>query len=118
MTNPCFTQDQFSKTVSPFLFGAVIIIAVMCPLRIIHITKSMCRRTQSHDRAAPFKIIIDTLHLLIRKIQKAGKDHHQVSVFRSEAHTSELQSLMRISYAVFCLQKQKSPTDQDIDKKI
>src|SRR3546814_1790814 len=25
---------------------------------------------------------------------------------RSEAHTSELQSLMRISYAVFCLQKQ------------
>src|SRR3546814_7598620 len=26
---------------------------------------------------------------------------------RSEEHTSELQSLMRISYAVFCLQKQK-----------
>src|SRR3546814_5814262 len=26
---------------------------------------------------------------------------------RSEAHTSELQSLMRISYAVFCLQKKK-----------
>src|SRR3546814_1388782 len=27
---------------------------------------------------------------------------------RSEEHTSELQSLMRISYAVFCLKKQKS----------
>src|SRR3546814_8488731 len=27
---------------------------------------------------------------------------------RSEEHTSELQSLMRISYAVFCLQKKKS----------
>src|SRR3546814_4980241 len=27
---------------------------------------------------------------------------------RSEEHTSELQSLMRISYAVFCLQKQKT----------
>src|SRR3546814_2741298 len=26
--------------------------------------------------------------------------------YRSEEHTSELQSLMRISYAVFCLQKQ------------
>src|SRR3546814_1201401 len=26
-------------------------------------------------------------------------------VFRSEEHTSELQSLMRLSYAVFCLQK-------------
>src|SRR3546814_8605499 len=28
---------------------------------------------------------------------------------RSEEHTSELQSLMRISYAVFCLKKQKKP---------
>src|SRR3546814_6762022 len=28
-------------------------------------------------------------------------------VARSEEHTSELQSLMRISYAVFCLKKQK-----------
>src|SRR3546814_4245735 len=28
-------------------------------------------------------------------------------VFRSEEHTSELQSLMRISYAVFCLTKKK-----------
>src|SRR3546814_3406970 len=30
-----------------------------------------------------------------------------VNNFRSEEHTSELQSLMRISYAVFCLQKKK-----------
>src|SRR3546814_8529449 len=29
---------------------------------------------------------------------------------RSEEHTSELQSLMRISYAVFCLQKKKKNT--------
>src|SRR3546814_8043769 len=28
-------------------------------------------------------------------------------IFRSEEHTSELQSLMRISYAVFCLKKKK-----------
>src|SRR3546814_8947323 len=32
------------------------------------------------------------------------------SVLRSEEHTSELQSLMRISYAVFCLQKKIQPT--------
>src|SRR3546814_7702936 len=30
-------------------------------------------------------------------------------VQRSEEHTSELQSLMRISYAVFCLKKKKIP---------
>src|SRR3546814_8787149 len=29
-------------------------------------------------------------------------------LYRSEEHTSELQSLMRISYAVFCLKKKKS----------
>src|SRR3546814_2370681 len=31
---------------------------------------------------------------------------------RSEEHTSELQSLMRISYAVFCLKKKKHPKEQ------
>src|SRR3546814_6359974 len=35
---------------------------------------------------------------------------------RSEEHTSELQSLMRISYAVFCLKKKKNTRD-DIDEK-
>src|SRR3546814_5983401 len=32
--------------------------------------------------------------------------------FRSEEHTSELQSLMRISYAVFCLKKKKNKSTQ------
>src|SRR3546814_8094533 len=34
-----------------------------------------------------------------------------VGVDRSEEHTSELQSLMRISYAVFCLKKKKKTTN-------
>src|SRR3546814_7344055 len=33
---------------------------------------------------------------------------------RSEEHTSELQSLMRISYAVFCLKKKKKPNKHNI----
>src|SRR3546814_5966869 len=36
------------------------------------------------------------------------KDEHKESEGRSEEHTSELQSLMRISYAVFCLKKKKT----------
>src|SRR3546814_1004659 len=32
---------------------------------------------------------------------------HFAALVRSEEHTSELQSLMRISYAVFCLKKKK-----------
>src|SRR3546814_1623097 len=35
-------------------------------------------------------------------------DHAKRAVVRSEEHTSELQSLMRISYAVFCLKKKKT----------
>src|SRR3546814_6728567 len=35
----------------------------------------------------------------------AGNDDPRVPIRRSEEHTSELQSLMRISYAVFCLKK-------------
>src|SRR3546814_4899676 len=38
--------------------------------------------------------------------EKAGPK--RVRPFRSEEHTSELQSLMRISYAVFCLTKKKT----------
>src|SRR3546814_9130359 len=36
---------------------------------------------------------------------------------RSEEHTSELQSLMRISYAVFCLKKKKQTTHTTSQKK-
>src|SRR3546814_8246328 len=35
---------------------------------------------------------------------------HRLRLDRSEEHTSELQSLMRISYAVFCLKKKKNNT--------
>src|SRR3546814_9209021 len=37
-----------------------------------------------------------------------GDDHNEY--FRSEEHTSELQSLMRNSYAVFCLKKKTTKT--------
>src|SRR3546814_9156440 len=36
---------------------------------------------------------------------------------RSEEHTSELQSLMRISYAVFCLKKKKKTKEESRQKK-
>src|SRR3546814_8326017 len=37
----------------------------------------------------------------------ADGDRQHITVERSEQHTSELQSLMRQSYAVFCLKKKK-----------
>src|SRR3546814_1857347 len=38
----------------------------------------------------------------------------KLDTVRSEEHTSELQSLMRISYAVFCLKKKKKKKDKRI----
>src|SRR3546814_2988349 len=39
------------------------------------------------------------------------------SASRSEEHTSELQSLMRISYAVFCLKKKKKKQNNEHNQK-
>src|SRR3546814_9904478 len=49
----------------------------------------------------------EVLNALVRaRLAEAGGEP-VVALTRSEEHTSELQSLMRISHAVFCLQKQK-----------
>src|SRR3546814_7800344 len=40
--------------------------------------------------------------------RERAADRFARATTRSEEHTSELQSLMRISYAVFCLKKKKS----------
>src|SRR3546814_10059726 len=42
------------------------------------------------------------------ELMPLGLDQGIGAVVRSEEHTSELQSLMRISYAVFCLKKKKT----------
>src|SRR3546814_2596511 len=56
------------------------------------------RATGAHPDAA-------TLAALIRQLD-ANRVPDKTPLSRSEEHTSELQSLMRISYAVFCLKKQ------------
>src|SRR3546814_7051331 len=64
----------------------------------------------------------ETLHRLARHIievqeqeieaMRAWLRQRNLPQPRSEEHTSELQSLMRISYAVFCLKKKKTETTQ------
>src|SRR3546814_8997065 len=46
------------------------------------------------------------------EVYAAMVDRMDQNVGRSEEHTSELQSLMRISYAVFCLKKKKNNTNK------
>src|SRR3546814_5549522 len=58
------------------------------------------RQGQSEDRASHLRVLRDRRPgALPRRTTAPG---------RSEEHTSELQSLMRISYAVFCLKKKKA----------
>src|SRR3546814_2108048 len=46
------------------------------------------------------------------QVAHEDKERHRDQHVRSEEHTSELQSLMRISYAVFCLKKKKTKKNQ------
>src|SRR3546814_2381747 len=46
--------------------------------------------------------------------RRALKQEREARYGRSEEHTSELQSLMRISYAVFCLKKKKTQNNHQI----
>src|SRR3546814_10491940 len=48
----------------------------------------------------------------LRRAVESGHLHSMILWGRSEEHTSELQSLMRISYAVFCLKKKKTKKQQ------
>src|SRR3546814_6952797 len=67
------------------------------------------------------KLLLDRAIVLLRyhrETERALKDRSErpsgsVSLGRSEEHTSELQSLMRIKYAVFCLKKKKNKENSD-----
>src|SRR3546814_12603178 len=80
------------------------------------------RRLQAEQRLhadmsgrAAFRRIIDLVARSGRR-REPGRGHAlqraaALPAKRSEEHTSELQSLMRISYAVFCLKKKKQNKD-------
>src|SRR3546814_4736068 len=59
---------------------------------------------RSCDLGLGFAFNVFSAALLIRMLAQ------QCDMERSEEHTSELQSLMRISYAAFCLKKKKNNT--------
>src|SRR3546814_4922132 len=65
-------------------------------------------QTAPEDRTNPFNLGVSALLTPFRHfLQNALVILSSFDAFRSEEHTSELQSLMRISYAVFCLKKKK-----------
>src|SRR3546814_16866807 len=70
--------------------------------------RSRLRRSRRHRLFAARKYRrASRLHQRRRRCRRRHRVHPRVADPRSEEHTSELQSLMRISYAVFCLKKKK-----------
>src|SRR3546814_1428126 len=65
--------------------------------------KACWRRTSQGDDIPPFP---PAVFLCLGRVYAPGGDKLR-GTRRLEEHTSELQSLMRISYAVFCLKKKK-----------
>src|SRR3546814_2000080 len=53
---------------------------------------------------------LDAIPDNIERVHTVARYLQDIQAARSEEHTSELQSLMRISYAVFCLKKKKHQT--------
>src|SRR3546814_4360192 len=70
--------------------------------------RSICEFTVSAGERMPFVLTYCPSHLPA----PAHIDPEAALAERSEEHTSELQSLMRISYAVFCLKKKKQTKKQ------
>src|SRR3546814_7124922 len=58
------------------------------------------------------KVLVQTFPYIIA-IQPIGMDSTAEQLLRSDEPTSELQSLMRISHAVFCLKKKQASTSTD-----
>src|SRR3546814_3305575 len=65
-------------------------------------------RTRAWPARGP-AVPVHALAVAAGRVRRAVRDG--VHAVRSEEHTSELQSLMRISYAVFCLKKKKHTTN-------
>src|SRR3546814_10071611 len=73
-------------------------------LRADHIVHLRCEVTDE-EVVELFDAVADHAAVGMMSLMDHAPGHRQ----RSEEHTSELQSLMRISYAVFCLKKQNEP---------
>src|SRR3546814_10473111 len=72
----------------------------------------IARRKQiERDRPKPSRALRLRAQLIARLAATALRVCELARKLRSEEHTSELQSLMRISYAVFCLKKTKHNID-------
>src|SRR3546814_5305913 len=71
--------------------------------------------TRSSHHGMEMEMLFDLVAAVRCLPRFCARSKANFSTRRSEEHTSELQSLMRISYAVFCLKKKKNSTHTNTD---
>src|SRR3546814_4440745 len=59
------------------------------------------------NQPKPWTPLLEAIKMIVEAAAGCTFNSALLNLYRSEAHTSEPQSLMRISYAVFCLKKKK-----------
>src|SRR3546814_3286327 len=71
------------------------------------------RRRADHRKVVKFRGVQRRDRFQLPRVFMRSRKFRDFAL-RSEEHTSELQSLMRTSYAVFCLKKKNDPMDETI----
>src|SRR3546814_4001834 len=105
------------------LFGGVtvvqaIVVAIVSAVLAIRARREAQAKPDERDRAiarrgasaAYFVLMVGMI--LVGVVMPFGDPRWKITNARSEEHMSELQSLMRISYAVFCLKKKNQKKHQ------
>src|SRR3546814_9801135 len=90
--------------------GTLVALALTFLFRLGASRRSMQRFTLAATTADDLNQFMENQGRLWGARRDAVQRAEQAAWQRSEEHTSELQSLMRISYAVFCLKKKKNKT--------
>src|SRR3546814_3708456 len=118
-------REEIFEFEQPARAGEIFVARHAADRRFVHPDRlgDLAQRQRAHMRDAVQKKALLLLHdrardLDDRALALVERAHEPVGTrellgqprlaFRSEEHTSELQSLMRISYAVFCLKKKKT----------
>src|SRR3546814_8103899 len=107
-------QCGFAKTHHHTMFGDALdflINTVFSLFGIALIIRAWIYAIRLHPFNPYSQAVLRVTSWLVQPLHHIVRPGHRVD--RSEEHTSELQSLMRISYAVFCLKKKKRHQTHD-----
>src|SRR3546814_2774130 len=102
-TDTLFPCTTLFRSLSKLLYG--------CRRLVKASEKRMHSTSSSSSSTFNFEAFLDTLNR--RRVPESVQERQfaMLAQHRSEEHTSELQSLMRISYAVFCLKQKTQKTN-------